>query len=425
MLTNGTAQARMEKAQIAFRNPNLHQFLKWKYHNEPIFERVGQTYPVAVYPAPTSQIRFPDSVLLGLEDAPDQEVAVQDSSFRQLRKQLGAVLKNDPTFTMKELIIDQNQSGQTTQVGLKCGLGTYFEALDTCDALEWEILSKFTDLTGSTAAAFEQFDRQLPLRSALHAKVANPVRDGRHRSAAIAISTLVAYYNEMRDLTLWLQLRSATTTAVHSNLIHVIPSFMFQPTTVYLKEEFSVRHNIYREYLEEIFDRRELRKRSTGHWRYFYGDPCLRYLRRLLYTQEAELYLSGVAVNLLNLRPEICTVLFIRSSKWYGYHSQGSKISEEHFHLNLEWEKGLRYTGREKPLVAEVSYRAKDEEFVEKDPLYPGNMVPPGAAAFWLGLDVLRGILSESPRRARTHSIPCMVFRNPGVMAFSEGVGSI
>jgi hypothetical protein len=419
MLADDLPEAQIRHAQDAFKNhPLLHQFLKWKYQGEPILERCGEVYPVAVYPASKSQSRFPDSVLLSLDErrTPDQDNLVQDSTLRQLVAQIGrAMLQNRATFTMKELVIDRDQSGSMTQVGLKCGLGTYFKALDTCDSLEWEILSKITNLSDSSNKAFEQFDSQLALRSALHTKVANPVRYGSCRSAAIAISTLVAY-NDAGTYNLWVKLRSANAVAVHANLIHVIPSFMFQPATDYLKEEFSVKHNIYREYLEEVFNEPEPQEGEAGHWRYFYDDPRLRYLRRLLYAQKAELYFSGVAVNLLNLRPEICTVLLIRSSAW---------CNSQKFHFNLEWASALNQENNQENVIARVPYKARDEELMQEAPLHANKMVSPGAAAFWLGIDVLRNVLNESPQNARVRSIPSMVFRNPGVMAFSEGVGNI
>jgi hypothetical protein len=139
---------------------------------------------------------------------------------------------------------------------IDCGIGTYFDALDSCDSLEWEILSHTPGLKRSDERAFRRFDLGLQHRRDLHYLVQDPIRSGAYRSVAVAVSTLVAY--ETSDsIRLMIKHRSSRGVAVHSDLTHVIPSFMFQPATGDLLREYSIRHNIYREYLEELFDRPE------------------------------------------------------------------------------------------------------------------------------------------------------------------------
>ncbi len=380
----GSDERLLRHAADALKNPHLIQYLKWKYHNTPILERCGQVYPVAPFPAPSEQMEDLESVLVGRLDKTmhnDQDKNLGDSQFREMVSRLGRPLQNRITYTMKELLTEENK------VGITCGLGTYFECLDTCDSLEWELLSKHHYLTRSDEKAFQQFETHLPLRSALHTKVADPVRSGLHRSVAIAISTLVAF-NDEGVLRLWLKRRS-TKVAVHASIFHVIPSFMFQPATEYFDEELSITHNIYREYLEELFNRPEP---EAGDWRYFYDDPTLLFLQRLLNIGEAELYLSGVAVNLLNLRPEICTVLLIRSPEWHRFHRQATK-KEDRFSFNEEWLHVVLNAG-DSPnnLITPIVYLATDEEWMQVAPLQTHQIVGPGACAFWLGIDVLRKV---------------------------------
>ncbi len=380
----GSDERLLRHAAEALKNPHLIQYLKWKYHNMPILERCGQVYPVAVFPAQGEQMKDLESVLVGRLDKTinnDQDKNLGDPQFREMVKRLGRFLENRVTYTMKELLTEEYK------VGMTCGIGTYFECLDTCDSLEWELLSNHHYLSRSDEKAFQQFETRLPLRSALHAKVVDPVRSGLHRSVAISISTLVAF-NDEGTLRLWLKRRSAKV-AVHANLFHVIPSFMFQPGTEYYDKEFSITHNIYREYLEEIFNRPEPEK---GDWRYFYDDPTLLFLQRLLNIGEAELYLSGVAVNLLNLRPEICTVLLIRSPEWHQYHRQATK-REDRFWFNEEWLHVVLNAG-DNPgnLITPIAYRETDEEWMQAAPLQAHQIVPPGVGSFWLGIDVLRKV---------------------------------
>jgi len=97
-------------------------------------------------------------------------------------------------------------------------------------------------------------------------------------------------------------------------------------------------------------------------------------------------------VNLLNLRPEICTLLLMRSSEWYKHYTQGS-VGKEQFQFNQEWATALNREGDKCSLSGRIRYRATDHEMMQEAPLHADQMVPPGAAAFWLGLDVLRRVL--------------------------------
>ena len=263
-------------AAAALKNPHLIPFLRWKYPQVPFLERCGQVYPAAVFPAPNDQLENLEFVLVdGLDKTmlPDQDKNQGDPQFREFVERLGRDLQNRPTYTMKGLLTEENR------VGMTCGMGMYFECLDTCDSLEWELLSRNQYLTRSDMRAFRSFETHLPLCSALHAKVADPVRNGRYRSVAIAISTLVAF-NDEGTLRLWIKKRSAKV-AVHASIFHVIPSFMFQPATEYYDNEFSISHNIFREYLEEMFNRKEP---WAGDWRSFYSDPVFLFLHDLLNT---------------------------------------------------------------------------------------------------------------------------------------------
>ncbi len=115
-------------------------------------------------------------------------------------------------------------------------------------------------------------------------------------------------------------------------------------------------------------------------------------MQQLLDTQNAQLYLTGVAVNLLNLRPEICTLLLIRSSNWYKHYTQDS-VGSEQFQFNQEWATALNREGDKHSLTGHIRYGATDHEMMQEAPLYADQMAPPGAAAFWLGIDMLRRVL--------------------------------
>ena len=102
----------------------------------------------------------------------------------------------------------------------------------------------------------------------------------------------------------------------------MVPSGMFQPfipgeSADPLQEQFSVAATAVREFVEELYGVHEL---ETGDGRV---DPNAIYRRReakLLdgaQGRDDALLYSGVAVNLLALRHEICTVLVIEDPRWY------------------------------------------------------------------------------------------------------------
>src|SRR5262249_18800431 len=148
--------------------------------------------------------------------------------------------------------------------------------------------------------------------------------------------------------------------AVHAGLIHVIPSFMFQPATPTIGREYSLQHNIFREYLEELFDRPDPAHGETDP-DYFLQDPLLLELRELLKTGQAEWYFTGVAVNLLNLRPDICTLLLIKDHSWYRRHADPTARQDQRFQLNVEFATNFQEVASPVALVGNIPLKATDE----------------------------------------------------------------
>ncbi len=380
-MTEAEAQQILQSAQTGMRNPLLPQFFRWKYHDEPVLARGDQVYPVAAFPAPATQQNDLESVLMTpLAQAIPTEAQIGDDGFRQLTVASGRPAHDLPTYTMRKMIADG------ARLQLRCAMGSYFRMLDTCDALEWEALRQAETLTDTSEVAFAQFDRQLRLRKALHEHVALPVRDGAHRSVALAVSLLIAYQHE-GSLHLLLHRRSANV-ATNPGLLHIIPSFMFQPATTHVAQEFSLRHNIEREYLEELFSLPESADGETD-WRYFYDDSRLQFLRALLEQGQAELSLTGVSVSLLNLRPDICALLLIRSEEWYRRHIGDPPTPHDALRLNPEY--AADDTGISAPISALAFDAAEtDTALIRRGGITAAQMVPAGAGAFWLGVDVLR-----------------------------------
>lgn len=183
----------------------------------------------------------------------------------------------------------------------------YFDSLNTSETLELELLAGRPHPSGL---------RHL---------------DGAGRTAAIGIATLLALrmprgYDPVLG-------RIAPKAMPHrAGQRHVVPSGMFAPP-------YSVTANVANELKEELG----------------------------LDLSAGRLYLSGAAVNLLNLRPEICTVFVMDDP--------GTLAANEEFLPGLE---RLRL--------------ASDAEMIRALRLTPESMTPPGAAALFLGAKLLRSL---------------------------------
>ncbi|OUJ69198.1 hypothetical protein [Hymenobacter crusticola] len=386
-------------AQQAVDRAELIPFLKWQYKHQPFLERAGFTYPVAIYPAPAQQKTKLASVLtlpLNKEPLPESEFIVKNATHLDILKYLDIFTLpptvNTDTYVMHQLRADQGE------LRLDGGVGKYFDTHLTSESLEWELRSKSHLLKGTTEQDFHKFFQRLPLRKTLHAKVSNPVLDGTGRSNALGISTLIAYKDKNRDAYQLLTRRRAKKgVPLRSGLLHVVPGFMFQPTTTILgiEYEYDIRYNVLREYLEELFSVEE--NLSNDHPDIIYSDCRLQYLLQLFEQGKAALYFTGVAVNLLNLRPEICTLLVISSPEWY---EKCTHDPAHYWKFNKEFQR-INDDVRPKEYIGAFSL-STDEAMIETASLYPNRTVPVGAAAFWLGVDTLRE-LQQKPSSTLLH----------------------
>jgi hypothetical protein len=239
---------------------------------------------------------------------------------------------------------------------------------------------------------------RLERRAWLHEHVPDPVTDGRFRSAALGVSTLTIVRVRSRSFDgykMFLSPRSATV-ATQRRRYHVVPSGMFQPfvpgeSTDLLQDQFSVSATAMREFVEELYGVHEL---ETGDGRV---DPQAIYWRRearlltdMLRGGDAALLYTGVAVNLLALRPEICTVLVIHDPAWYERECGELKICDEFLQQCQQAE--LLPDQRWVQLI-NLDRHGLEPESRWHDALKAHTVVAPGAAAVDLGLRVARAVV--------------------------------
>jgi len=364
-------QQKMKKTR---RDPETYRFLSHYYSEYPLLQMYGKSFPVTVFQAPHCQTNNIESALGSLERLPDDDFAFSDERYFKLLKASGRKLYNGRLFTIKEIKL-------IPKLSVECGTGRYFDCQKTCDALEYELLKEF-GVSHTQEQNSETISKRLPHRRTLHEKVNDPVIQGAGRSAALAVSVLIVFNhsNEYQALIM----KRAGKVAVHDNLFHVIPSFMMEYEVEDFAHEFKVTHNIFREYTEELFD-----YNFTGtkiFYDYFYSDPRLKFLQEILQRNDASLYYTGITVNLLNLRPEICALLLIRSPDWFVYHT-----SHQPFKFNWEFLSEREAWEEEKRGLLLVDLY--DENTLAKF-IMPETVVPPAASAIYLGLALARKILA-------------------------------
>ncbi len=170
--------------------------------------------------------------------------------------------------------------------------------------------------------------------------------------------------------------------AVHANLFHVLPAGMFQPEMAAFDVEWNVYHNILKEYAEELygFELDEERNDPT----YFYKEEsAVRRLRKAIDNGKCLIMTTGLVISLLNLRPEICTILLVKDADWWIKQRGVQKLNWEYMKRQEMFEKvGGNWTDYELNRI--------EEQFLEDFGTNPGQWVPPGLGALWLGVDAAR-----------------------------------
>ena len=269
------------------------------YQCQP-FVRRGIAHPVVVLNPSDSQLYDIDSLLDPWRPAPEnRDFAAYDYSYLQDLQNSKPALYNGATFTLKRI--------QKNPLKLRGQIGNYFDMLATCAAFERE-------LHDAAAAGL----LRTPARSTYHRQVAplDALLHGDRRSAAIGIGALTVF-NDGCEYRAILARRSQST-AFDSDMYHVLPAMMFGPTTANFSDrrEWSLKHQILREVLEELFGMPE--EISPQRWDFFYDHPALRHLLNLLERGKAQICATGIILNLLTLRPEIGALLLIHDPAWYA-----------------------------------------------------------------------------------------------------------
>lgn len=335
-----------------------------------LFKKHGESYPLLVMPPAPDQIANIDSVL-----APDfpQTLAESTSFAFYDEKHLQTLHDDRRTLTNGiSYILDQLETVESHgRLRIHAKLGRYFDMIATCDALDHELRRYTNQQTGVT-----------PNRARLHEVLSETeiLSDGSGRCAVIGVATLTVFNHDGEYQAIVAQRSQQVATG--AGLHHVLPAFVFQPSgpEAFYKGEWSLSHQILREFGEELFAMPEYDEwQNPDSYDYFYNHPTTRDLQEMLSDGRAQLLLTGIAFNMLSTRPEVCALLMIHDGEWY-----------------TRWQNDLERamnTERQKTLYIPIN---DDQIILNALPRNPArHFAPQGAAALWLGIDLARKILQR------------------------------
>ncbi len=381
------SDTKLQKMQKNARNNQmLYNYLAYLYSDNDVFKYKDINFPLILHSAPKSQ-RYDLESVLGSLDVEKEEIIY--SPFEQAGQEYTRMLLRSSSPPWDDSTYRVVKYNLADKIVLDCALGGYFNMLKTCDILEFEILTTLDNNPPFFQSDFPKLLNRLILRRFFH-ESRDSIYDPKGRSVAISISTLILYIEEGKYKIL-VRERSRDV-AVHQHLLHIIPSFMFQPVVRCIKEEYSIRHNIYREYLEEVLNKKDLDRPSRElKYDFFYEDHNLQYLNQLEEKGDARFLFTGVSFNLLNFRPEIHTLLLITNPEWIINQGLGKKVGDlelDRFSMNWEFKHGNDSKGAN--FKSNTSIELTPSLEIPDKYFKPGNFVPVGAAGIKLGLDAAK-----------------------------------
>jgi hypothetical protein len=335
--------------------------------------------PVAILPPAPETENDPDR-LLGSLSRRILDPFVSKPGVVPVLNRAGGPFWDGRTFSLDRLEADREGRIKT----LHGRLGSYFSMLASAGYLEWEALSA---VSGQRWGAS---DLRMPERERLlfrYGTSGECLMQGGGVDAAIAVSTLVVYARDKRFWCLAEKRRRFAT--VYGPRIHVVPAFMMQPLTgtsfASIKKEWSVRHNLIREYLEELFAYPETDDGgSLQETERMVNHPNWLFLSGMMDRGRAGLHLLGLAFNLLSHRPEILTLLLIEDEEWYRIQT------DRELALKRGLERLVTGTGQRTRLLDSenlpdvIPFAIDDDRWRER--LRPWNVLPQAAAALILGV---------------------------------------
>jgi transcriptional regulator with XRE-family HTH domain len=407
----------------------LAQQIADQLQNDPVLgagdivrSELGHVYPFIQFQLGVGQRTSPDSILIP-QDQLEISVPLSDcfqwttAAARKHWEEQEATGRSQNRTTYRLTGVQRDHCGNLI---LKAAPGRFRDSVITELWLERELLlalgKRPAPLTKSEIPAFLEGlsarGRLLRLLREKGRKFRDLLHGTEFRSAAIAASVFTVFKHPDGRWCTPIRLRSETKVASHSLCFHVVPSGMHQPSINDLRWQWDLHDFLYRELLKELFNESWDNKNSVG----YRTRPPIRFLRKLIDEKRATLFVVGYGYGVFSLRPEILMLLRIDSPDWFRVHYERDVRGYERFGLeSYEPAFNEEFLPGEYPRYITLGNdrgwldpKSLEEEFVlglvnngitpVDGPFHAAHWNAAGAAAFWLGLQVLR---DETPAHTR------------------------
>ena len=191
---------------------------------------------------------------------------------------------------------------------LEFGHTTYFDMLDTCEAVAHEFAAAWQE----TGCAPEWLAKPTAANLELRNAIGDPF-DLSARALLPSIDTITLRREAGGSATFYLHERSAASVAVAGSTIHVMPAGVFQPSSVASwdhENDFDVWRNIMREFGEEFLGLPEADGSSGEPIDYARTEPY-RSLERARMASLLRVFCFGIVLDPLTLAAEIITAVVL------------------------------------------------------------------------------------------------------------------
>lgn len=294
----------LPRLRRAYSSPELIDWLEAEYGKGRLVQVGDERFPAVILYEPQSP-EAPDSILGGLDRTWNPALGHALAGPYWLMRTVTGTHEHR-TFTFKGAAF-----GRSVPFALECGVTRFFHVLRDATSLEWELLEAAYRCDRDGAPISER----VPLRNEVAAQAKDVLACGAGRASGVGISTLIAYREGGRTL-MNLRRRGRLSISTRRGMFHVFPAGFFQAPFGELDAEHSIEHGVLWEYLEEFHDRKDpVGERRDPTW--FYDEGPVRDLRALLRNGLATHSLLGVALDLMNLRPEVLTLLQVLDGDWF------------------------------------------------------------------------------------------------------------
>ena len=260
---------------------------------------------------------------------PGKEIAKKKNLLKKYRTILTGSIKYPKLTGFSLDHYDINEKGEITHIYPK--LGTYEYNVYSSHILEYELFNAYKKLSGKMDIPVDTLWNYLPYRHYIHfgtgekCDISEVLLSGIRRFSLFSVQCIVVFkdYNH-KDYRTLLMKRSTDTSKVAAKLgyYQFFPAGGFElyekeliHSVEMIRENYSLRKAIFREYLEEVFDEKDFKAvnavdnaETTDR---ILNHPQVLDVLEMIENGKASLNLLGVVVDLVSLRHEISFVLRI------------------------------------------------------------------------------------------------------------------